>query len=72
MERNHAGASLQRFSTILVLGYRTRWQPSLQVDFFFRLKIVVKNLPVNTGDLRNVGSIPGLGRSPARGHGNPL
>ena len=33
---------------------------------------VVKNLPVNAGDLRDAGSIPGSGRSPAGGHGNPL
>ena len=30
---------------------------------------MVKNLPANTGDL---GSIPGLGRSPGEGNGNPL
>ena len=30
---------------------------------------VVKNMPANAGDL---GSIPGLGRSPGGGHGNPL
>ena len=29
----------------------------------------VKNLPANAGD---VGSIPGLGRSPGEGNGNPL
>ena len=33
---------------------------------------VVKNLPAITGDIRDVGSIPGLGRSPGGGHGNPL
>ena len=33
---------------------------------------MVKNLPVHAGDLRDVGSIPGLGRSPGAGHGNPL
>ena len=32
---------------------------------------VVKNLPVKAGDLRDVGLIPGLGRSPGRGHDNP-
>ena len=32
---------------------------------------VVKNPPVN-GDIRDAGSIPGLGKSPRRGHGNPL
>ena len=30
---------------------------------------VVKNPPVNAGDM---GSIPGLGRSPGKGNGNPL
>ena len=34
--------------------------------------IMVKKLPVNTGDIRDAGSIPGLGRSPGGGHGNPL
>ena len=33
---------------------------------------VVKNLPTNTGNTRDVGSIPGLGRSPGEGNGNPL
>ena len=33
---------------------------------------MVKNLPANAGDVRDVGSIPGWGRSPGGGHGNPL
>ena len=33
---------------------------------------VVKNPSANTRDIRDVGSIPGLGRSPEEGHGNPL
>ena len=33
---------------------------------------VVKNRPANAGDLRDSGSIPGLGRSPGEGNGNPL
>ena len=33
---------------------------------------MVKNPPANAGDIRDTGSIPGLGRSPGRGHGNPL
>ena len=33
---------------------------------------MVKNLPVNAGNMRDVGSIPGSGRSLAGGHGNPL
>ena len=37
-----------------------------------QLVLVVKNLLVDAGDIREVGSIPGLGRSPRGGHGNPL
>ena len=37
-----------------------------------QVALVVKNLPANAGDLRDVGSSPGLGRSPGGGHGNPL
>ena len=33
---------------------------------------VVKNLPADTEDIRDVGSIPGSGRFPGGGHGNPL
>ena len=33
---------------------------------------VLKNLPANTGDTRDVGSTPGSGRLPGGGNGNPL
>ena len=33
---------------------------------------MVKNLPPNTGDIRDVSSIPGSGRCPGGGNGNPL
>ena len=33
---------------------------------------VVRNLPASAGDIRHTGSIPGLGRSPGGGNGNPL
>ena len=33
---------------------------------------VVKTPPANTGDIRDPGSIPGLGRSHGEGNGNPL
>ena len=33
---------------------------------------VIKNLPTSAGDVRDVGLIPGSGRSPGGGHGNPL
>ena len=31
-----------------------------------------KNLPANTGGIRDVGFIPGSGRAPGGEHGNPL
>ena len=34
--------------------------------------LVVKNLPANAEDVREMGLIPGLGRSLGGGHGNPL
>ena len=34
--------------------------------------LVVKNPPANAGDPGEAVSIPGLGRSPGGGHGNPL
>ena len=36
------------------------------------MALVVKNLPANAGDIRHMGSIPGLGRSHVGGHGNPF
>ena len=33
---------------------------------------MVKDLPANAGDIRGVGSMPGLGRSPGAGNGYPL
>ena len=37
-----------------------------------QMVLVVKNPPANAGDIRDVGSIPGFGRSPGEEHGNPL
>ena len=34
--------------------------------------LVVKNPPANAGDARDVGLIPGSGRSPGEGNGNPF
>ena len=38
----------------------------------FRGALVVKNPPASAGDAGDTGSIPGLGRSPGVGSGNPL
>ena len=34
--------------------------------------LLVKNLPAKARDARDMGLIPGLGKSPGEGHGNPL
>ena len=34
--------------------------------------LVVKNIPANSGDVRDVDLIPGSGRSSGGGNGNPL
>ena len=46
------------------LQYILKWASQVQ--------LVVKNLPANAGDVRDVGSIPGLGRCPGGVHDNPL
>ena len=38
----------------------------------FKVVLVVKNLPANAADIRDSGSIPGSGRFPGGGNGNPL
>ena len=37
-----------------------------------QVALVIKNPPANVGDIKYVGSIPKLGRSPGEGNGNPL
>ena len=37
-----------------------------------QMALVVKNPPASAGDIRDTGSIPGLGRAPGVGNGTPL
>ena len=37
-----------------------------------QVALMVKNPLANAGDVRDAGLIPGSGRSPGGGHGNPL
>ena len=46
--------------------------PTCSLLWGFPGGLVVKNLPANSGDAGDSGSIPGWGRSPGGGHGNPL
>ena len=52
-----------------ILSIWCRVQGKIQVS---QVALVIKNPPANAGDIRDAGSIPGLGRSPGGGHGNPL
>ena len=49
-----------------------RTQFTCQITWASQVALVVKNPPANAGGIRDMGSIPGSGRSPLRGHGNPL
>ena len=44
----------------------------LKPTSIYLVALVVKNPPANAGDIRDAGLIPGSGRSPGGGHGNPL
>ena len=41
-------------------------------DVASQVALVVKNLPTNAGDIRDIDSIPEHRRSPGEGNGNPF
>ena len=55
----------------IITKYYHNWAPSIG-KWASHVVPVVKNLPANSGDTGNVGSMPGSGRSPGGGHGDPL
>ena len=61
----------------IVFCYQGSWTLGERTEhsLFFKntqVALVVKNPSANVGDLRDVDSIPGLGRSPEEGNGYPL
>ena len=48
------------------------WIQAVQTPRASQVMLVVKNPSANAGDIRDLGSIPGSGRSPRGEHGNPL
>ena len=46
--------------------------PTFSLNWTSQVMLVVKKLPANAGDRREVGLIPGLGIFPGGEHGNPL
>ena len=55
---------IYRYTYVYIHTYIESWAS--------QVALVVMNLFANAGDLRDTGSVSGLGRSPGEGHGNPL
>ena len=49
--------------------FRNKILPNIGKNWASQVALVVENNPANAGDLRDMCSIPGLGRSPEGGHG---
>ena len=56
--------------TVLNLTKSTRELRLLLVGT--KVVLVIENLPASAGDIGDAASVPGSGRSPGEGHGNPL
>ena len=56
----------------MVLNYILKYNARYRVKRASQVALVVKNPPTNAEDLGDFGSIPGWGRSPGVGNGNPL
>ena len=71
--------SFQGSSSVIRQGVRAHvicgsssWLGNSRTSQASQVAIVAENPPVNAGDVRDMGSIPGLGRSSGGGHGNLL
>ena len=51
-------------------GFSKERLSKLQLHGDYQAALMIKNPPANAGDIRDKGSVPGLGRSPGGGHGN--
>ena len=71
MGLQRVGHNLATKVLLLLLG---PWYLIFKVDMYgtSQVVLVVKNLSANARDIRDTGLIPGSGRSPEGGHGNPL
>ena len=45
---------------------------NIKVKWASQVALVEKNPPAKAGDVRDMGSVPGSGRCPGEGNGNPL
>ena len=71
MQMHHKGNDYLTYSVVLI-----RVWPNISWTAFgnraSQVALVVKNLPANAGDIRDMGLISGSGRYPGEGNGNPL
>ena len=70
-------SGLENSMDCIVLGVAKSWTRLSNFHFqnwirASQVVLVVKHWPASTGDVRDAGSIPGSGRSPRGGQGNPL
>ena len=74
LDSSDEGKGCVQFSVLVV--ELSLWNPNHghYCDLFWasQVALMVKNPPANAGDTRDVGSIPGSGRSPGGEHSNPF
>ena len=60
------------YSKTHYLTHHTTFKITYELNWASQMVLVVKNPPANAEDVRDMGSIPELGRFPGGGNGNPL
>ena len=77
----HSSSQKMKFLDSIIRKYVSSFSPEYILHCVYfnsvcrnttQLMLVIKNLAASAGDIRNVGPIPGSGRSPGGGNGNPL
>ena len=77
----HSSSQKMKFLDSIIRKYVSSFSPEYILHCVYfnsvcrnttQLMLVIKNLAASAGDIRNVGPIPGSGRSPGGGHGNPF
>ena len=59
-------------ATHFCIAWRIPWTEEPNGLWASQVVLGVKNLPANAGEVRDVGLVPGSGRSPGGGRGSPL
>ena len=68
----HGISQARTLEWVVISFSRDLSNPGIELTVPSQVVLVVKNLPANAGDKRDLSLIPGLGRSSGGGHGNPL